>query len=281
MSRFEREGACAATAPATRCVAVAIIAAAAASSSPAARSATRRPRSTPGSAATWSRRSASRPSGSPTGCRSTSAQTSSPAASRPTTSSAAAASTTPRRRRAATSVAGAAGHRRTPSTRPRSVPRPPPKQELETLLVTGDSLSTPLDPELARRLAPDGVEVIRDPHLATGISNSDLADWGELSTAPGRASTIPTRWSSSSAPTRASRCPGPDGAEVECCGPEYAAVYANRVRQVMDTYRQDGDGEGLLADGDDAARPGRGAVIADWSTRRSRSPPSRGAARCG
>ena len=35
--------------------------------------------------------------------------------------------------------------------------------------------------------------------------------------------------------------PGPDGEEVECCGPDYAAVYANRVRQVMDTFRQDGE----------------------------------------
>ena len=34
--------------------------------------------------------------------------------------------------------------------------------------------------------------------------------------------------------------PGPDGEQVECCGPDYAAVYANRVRQVMDTFRQDG-----------------------------------------
>ncbi len=30
--------------------------------------------------------------------------------------------------------------------------------------------------------------------------------------------------------------PGPNGTEVECCGPDYAAAYANRVRQVMNTY---------------------------------------------
>jgi hypothetical protein len=34
--------------------------------------------------------------------------------------------------------------------------------------------------------------------------------------------------------------PGPDGKDVECCGADYAAVYANRVRQVMNTYRQAG-----------------------------------------
>ena len=52
---------------------------------------------------------------------------------------------------------------------------------------------------------------------------------------------------------------GPGGEEVECCGPEYAAAYANRVRQVMDTFRQRRSGEGLLADGDDAARRRRAA----------------------
>ena len=34
--------------------------------------------------------------------------------------------------------------------------------------------------------------------------------------------------------------PGPDGKDIECCGPDYAAAYANRVRQVMDTFRQNG-----------------------------------------
>jgi uncharacterized protein len=117
---------------------------------------------------------------------------------------------------------------------------PPPKRELDTLLVTGDSLATPLDADLARRLAPDGVDVIRDPHLGTGISNSAIVDWGELSTAQvardhpdavvvfiGAADGFPL--------------PGPSGTEIACCGPEYAAAYANRVRQVMNTFRQNGD----------------------------------------
>jgi hypothetical protein len=34
--------------------------------------------------------------------------------------------------------------------------------------------------------------------------------------------------------------PGPAGRNVECCGVDYAAVYANRVRRMMDTYRQGG-----------------------------------------
>ncbi|MEY2513300.1 MAG: uncharacterized protein QOJ89_658, partial [bacterium] len=54
--------------------------------------------------------------------------------------------------------------------------------KLKTLLVTGDSLSQPLDVELARRLASKGVRTIREVHLGTGISKSGLVDWGSLST---------------------------------------------------------------------------------------------------
>lgn len=116
---------------------------------------------------------------------------------------------------------------------------PPPKQQLQSLLVTGDSLSTPLDQELARRLAPDGVEVIRDPHLGTGISNSSLTDWGELSTAQ-VARDHPDAVVAFIGANEGYAMPGPDGGDVECCGPEYAALYANRVRQVMNTFRQNG-----------------------------------------
>ena len=63
---------------------------------------------------------------------------------------------------------------------------------LGKLLVTGDSLSMPLDAELARRLAGEGVEVERDPHVGTGLSKAGLADWGELAASQSRA-TRPTR----------------------------------------------------------------------------------------
>ena len=68
-----------------------------------------------------------------------------------------------------------------PPVRPHQVPTTP--QPLERLLVTGDSLSTPLDIEIARKLADQGanVQVTRDPHLATGISNAALVDWAQLS----------------------------------------------------------------------------------------------------
>ncbi len=116
---------------------------------------------------------------------------------------------------------------------------PPAKEELETLLVTGDSLSTPLDSEIARRLAPAGVEVIRDPHLGTGISNSALADWGQLSTAQ-VAADEPDAVVVFIGANEGYAMSGPGGEEVECCSAEYAAAYSNRVRQVMNTYRQNG-----------------------------------------
>jgi hypothetical protein len=116
----------------------------------------------------------------------------------------------------------------------------PEKRPLQTLLVTGDSLSTPLDTELARMLAPDGVDVIRDPHLATGISNSDLVDWGELATSQ-MAEHDPDAVVVFIGANEGFGLPAPGGGEVECCGTDYAAAYATRVRQVMDTFRQGGE----------------------------------------
>ncbi|MGI8461858.1 MAG: hypothetical protein ACR2OC_09540 [Solirubrobacterales bacterium] len=111
--------------------------------------------------------------------------------------------------------------------------------ELETMLVTGDSLSTPLDQELARRLAPEGVEVIRDPHLATGISKASLVDWGQLATsqvdedAPD--AVVMFLGANEGFPME-----GADGQEVECCGADWAAIYSSRARQMANTYRQNG-----------------------------------------
>jgi lysophospholipase L1-like esterase len=115
----------------------------------------------------------------------------------------------------------------------------PAKEELGTLLVTGDSLSTPLDSEIARRLAPDGVKVLRDPHLGTGISNTAVVDWGQLSTSQ-VAHDDPDAVVVFIGANEGYPMPGPGGKTVECCGADYAALYANRVRQVMNTYRQDG-----------------------------------------
>jgi hypothetical protein len=35
--------------------------------------------------------------------------------------------------------------------------------------------------------------------------------------------------------------PGPDGADVECCGPDWAAEWAFRARAMIDTYRRGGE----------------------------------------
>ena len=145
-----------------------------------------------------------------------------------------------------TAVAGADGADRVPPVTPDAFDpvaigaEPPPKEELGTLLVTGDSLATPLDQELARRLAPDGVEVIREPHLGTGISNSLIADWGELSSSQ-VAREQPDAVVVFIGANEGFALPGPGGGELECCDAEYAAAFANRVRQMMSTYRQGGD----------------------------------------
>jgi lysophospholipase L1-like esterase len=116
---------------------------------------------------------------------------------------------------------------------------PVQKRPLHTLLVTGDSLSTPLDLEVARRLAPGGVNVIRDPHLATGISNTTLVDWGELSTSQ-VAKDHPDAVVVFIGANEGYSMPGPDGKQLTCCGPDWAAVYADRARQMMNIYRQAG-----------------------------------------
>ena len=115
----------------------------------------------------------------------------------------------------------------------------PAKRPLHTLLVTGDSLSTPLDIEIARRLAPEGVNVIRDPHLATGISNTALVDWGKLSTSQVD-NDHPDATVVFIGANEGYSMPGPGGKDVACCSPEWAAIFANRARQMMNTYRQAG-----------------------------------------
>jgi hypothetical protein len=100
-------------------------------------------------------------------------------------------------------------------------------------------LSQPLDQELARRLA-SSVKVVRDPHIGTGISKSLLVDWGKLSVAQVKKdkpdAVVVFIGANEGFPMKG----GPGGAEVQCCGADYAAVYASRVRQMMNTYRQAG-----------------------------------------
>jgi lysophospholipase L1-like esterase len=119
-------------------------------------------------------------------------------------------------------------------------PAPPPRRALRTLLVTGDSMAMPLDAVLARRLE-DGraIQVDRDPHIGTGISKSDLLDWGKLSVKqvtddrPG--AVVVFIGANEGFPMR-----GADRRLHSCCGAQWAAIYATRVRTMMNTYRRGG-----------------------------------------
>jgi hypothetical protein len=111
---------------------------------------------------------------------------------------------------------------------------------LKRLLITGDSLAMPLDTRLARRLSGDGVHVDREPHAGTGISKTALLDWGRLSAKHaeegGYDAVVLFIGANEGFPF-----PAPDGADVRCCGADWAAAYATRVRLMMDAYRRRGD----------------------------------------
>jgi hypothetical protein len=115
----------------------------------------------------------------------------------------------------------------------------PPRRRLHTLLVTGDSMSQPLDLDLARTLTGEGVHVIRDPHIGTGISKSILVDWGKLAVSQVRRD-HPDAVVVFIGANEGFSMPGPGGRSVDCCSAEWAAIYATRVRQMMNTYRQNG-----------------------------------------
>lgn len=117
--------------------------------------------------------------------------------------------------------------------------KPEPRRRLRKLLVTGDSLSTPLDVQLARRLSSQGVEVVRDPHLGTGISKSFTVDWGQLAASQVRRHR-PDAVVVFIGANEGFPMPAAGGRDVECCGPGWAAVYATRVRQMANTYRRNG-----------------------------------------
>ena len=122
-----------------------------------------------------------------------------------------------------------------------ATPVPTTPQPLHNLLVTGDSLSTPLDIEIARKLADQGagVQVTRDPHLATGISNTGLVDWGQLSSSQA-ANDDPDAVVLFIGANEGYPMPGPSGRQVSCCGPAWEAIFRSRVGQMMDNYLQGG-----------------------------------------
>jgi hypothetical protein len=117
---------------------------------------------------------------------------------------------------------------------------PPAPRDLDTVLVTGDSLSMPLDAEMARRLEGEGIDVIRDPQVGTGISSAQVGDWGSISVRQTREEE-PDAVVMFLGANEGFPMPEPGGGDVQCCGADWAAVYASRVRRMMDTYRQGGE----------------------------------------
>ena len=71
--------------------------------------------------------------------------------------------------------------------------------------------------------------------------------------------------------------PGPAASEVECCGADWAAAYANRVRQMMNTYRQDGAARVYWLTLPAPRDPDRQKIARVGQRRDRASPPSRGA----
>lgn len=115
----------------------------------------------------------------------------------------------------------------------------PPRQRLHTVLVTGDSMSQPLDQYIAQTLTPDGVKVVQDPHLGTGISSTILVDWAQLAAYQvGRYH--PDAVVIFLGANDGYSMPGPNGQQVNCCSVEWATIYAGRVRRIMNTFRQAG-----------------------------------------
>ena len=83
------------------------------------------------------------------------------------------------------------------------------------------------------------MEVERQPHVGTGLTKTDLLDWGAESTKQVR-ELHPEAVVVFIGANEGFPLPGPGGREIDCCGPDWAAVYANRARRMMETYRQRG-----------------------------------------
>ncbi len=118
--------------------------------------------------------------------------------------------------------------------------KPVAKPKLRKLLVTGDSMSQPMDAELARALSSAGVQTKRDPKFGTAISKTNLLDWGRYSGIQARRdapdATVILLGAAEGFPMKT-----PVG-EVKCCTAPWAAEYATRVRSMMETYGRAGKG---------------------------------------
>jgi hypothetical protein len=113
------------------------------------------------------------------------------------------------------------------------------KKPLKKLLVTGDSMTQPMDAILAQRLEPDGVDVKRDVHQGTAITNPQLLNWAKLAKKQAKDdkpdAMVVLLGTADGFPLKNAK-----GDKVKCCGPDYAALYSDRVRQLMNTWRRGG-----------------------------------------
>ena len=95
--------------------------------------------------------------------------------------------------------------------------------------------------------------MVRDPHPGTGISNPTLVDWGQLSAQV--AEDHPQAVVVFIGANEGYPLPGPGRQEPACCGPQWAAVFANRAAADDGHLPPGGRGADLLADRPDPARP--------------------------
>jgi hypothetical protein len=118
--------------------------------------------------------------------------------------------------------------------------KPAPAPPLRTVLVTGDSMVQGLDAKVARAFASASskVSVIRDAHIGTAISQPDILDWGSESLTQVHKdkpqAVVMFLGANEGFPISAR------GSQLKCCGLAWTTAYANRVRQMMNTYRQAG-----------------------------------------
>ena len=105
------------------------------------------------------------------------------------------------------------------SLRPTSGVRRRAAGHCSTLLVTGDSMSQPLDQDLAQRLAPQGVARHPRPAHRHRDLRARSSSTGASSPPTRSPRTTPTRWSCSSAPTTATRCRPPPAARSSAAAP--------------------------------------------------------------
>lgn len=113
------------------------------------------------------------------------------------------------------------------------------KGKLGAVLITGDSMSQPLDAELAQAFtaAKSNTTVIRDLHLGTAISQPALLDWVEA------AGDGTKKWRPDAVVVLLGANEGfpfeADGG-VNCCGGGWVDEYSRRVGLMMDAWSRGG-----------------------------------------